>query len=55
VILLLLLGISWVLGLLSVNFDLQPLHYVYAAFTFLIGAFVFLAYVVGDKKVKIAL
>ncbi|XP_061178872.1 cadherin EGF LAG seven-pass G-type receptor 2-like isoform X2 [Saccostrea echinata] len=52
VILLLLLGISWILGLLSVNYDLQPLHYVYAAFTFLQGAFVFLAYVVGDKKVR---
>ncbi|XP_062576129.1 cadherin EGF LAG seven-pass G-type receptor 2-like isoform X1 [Saccostrea cucullata] len=52
VILLLLLGISWILGLLSVNYDLQPLHYVYAAFAFLQGAFVFLAYVVGDKKVR---
>lgn len=51
VILLLLLGITWILGLLSVNYDLQPLHYVYAGFAFLQGLFIFLAYIVGDKKV----
>ena len=53
VILLLMLGITWILGLLSVNYDLQPLHYVYAGFAFLQGLFVFLAYIVGDKKVQI--
>lgn len=47
------LGITWILGLLSVNYDLQPLHYVYAGFAFLQGLFVFLAYIVGDKKVQI--
>uniref|UniRef100_K1PF79 Cadherin EGF LAG seven-pass G-type receptor 1 n=1 Tax=Magallana gigas TaxID=29159 RepID=K1PF79_MAGGI len=52
VILLLLLGITWILGLLSVNYDLQPLHYVYAGFAFLQGLFIFLAYIVGDKKVR---
>lgn len=46
------LGITWILGLLSVNYDLQPLHYVYAGFAFLQGLFVFLAYIVGDKKVQ---
>lgn len=51
VILLLLLGITWILGLLSVNYDLEPLHYVYAGFAFLQGLFIFLAYIVGDKKV----
>ncbi|KAK3103496.1 hypothetical protein FSP39_019621 [Pinctada imbricata] len=52
IILLLLLGVSWILGLVSVNFDLEALYYVYTAFSFAQGVFIFLAYVIGDKRVR---
>ena len=52
IILLLLLGVSWILGLVSVNYDIEALYYVYTAFSFGQGVFIFLAYVLGDKRVR---
>ncbi|XP_021344023.1 cadherin EGF LAG seven-pass G-type receptor 2-like isoform X2 [Mizuhopecten yessoensis] len=52
---LLLLGVTWILGLVSVNYNLVPLHYAYAIFSLAEGGFIFVAYIVGDKKVRLQL
>ncbi|XP_033746006.1 LOW QUALITY PROTEIN: cadherin EGF LAG seven-pass G-type receptor 2-like [Pecten maximus] len=52
---LLLLGITWILGLVSVNYNMVPLHYAYAIFSLAEGGFIFVAYIVGDKKVRLQL
>lgn len=52
VFLLLLLGLNWIIGLLSVNYDSTALYYVYAVVVMAQGLFMLLAYVIGDTKVR---
>ncbi|KAL8613059.1 hypothetical protein ACOMHN_008828 [Nucella lapillus] len=55
ILLLLLLSVTWVMGLLAVNFDLPALGYVHALFLFLQGVFLFLIYILLSRKVRLCL
>ncbi|XP_046355288.2 cadherin EGF LAG seven-pass G-type receptor 1-like isoform X1 [Haliotis rufescens] len=52
IILLLLVGVTWVTGLISVNFHIPSLNYVFYVFMFLEGVFIVLAYVLLNAKVR---
>ena len=51
ILLLLLLSVTWVMGLLTVNFDLPALSYVHTIFLFLQGVFLFFVYILLSRKV----
>ena len=51
ILLLLLLSVTWVMGLLTVNFDLPALSYVHTLFLFLQGVFLFIVYILLSRKV----
>ncbi|XP_017285390.1 cadherin EGF LAG seven-pass G-type receptor 1 isoform X2 [Kryptolebias marmoratus] len=50
--LLLLIGATWMLGLLAVNSDVILFHYLFAAFSCLQGVFVFFFHVIFNKEVR---
>ncbi|KAK7479931.1 hypothetical protein BaRGS_00028839, partial [Batillaria attramentaria] len=50
ILLLLLLSVTWVLGLLTVNFDLPALGYVHAVFLLLQGVCLFFVYILISRK-----
>lgn len=52
VVLLPLLGMVWVFAVLAVNDKVLPFQYLFAAFTLLQGIFIFLAYIVFNKRVR---
>ncbi len=47
-----LLSLAWIFALLAVNDDVTPYHYIFAVSALLQGLFVFLAYVVFNKRVR---
>ncbi|XP_077025300.1 cadherin EGF LAG seven-pass G-type receptor 1 [Tamandua tetradactyla] len=51
-VLLLLLGAAWLLGLLAVNSDALPFHYLFAGFSCLQGLFVLLFHCVLNREVR---
>ncbi|XP_076447464.1 LOW QUALITY PROTEIN: cadherin EGF LAG seven-pass G-type receptor 2-like [Babylonia areolata] len=55
ILLLLLLSVTWVMGLLAVNFDLPALGYVHSIFMFLQGLFLFIVYILLSRKVRLCL
>ncbi|KAH3819069.1 cadherin EGF LAG seven-pass G-type receptor 1-like isoform X2 [Dreissena polymorpha] len=52
ILLLLLWGVIWVTGLLSVNYDHMALHFVFALFCLALGVFTFIMYIVVNYKVR---
>ena len=52
IVLLPLLGLVWVFALISVNDRVLAFQYLFAAFNLLQGIFIFLAYIVFNKKVR---
>ncbi|XP_053377924.1 cadherin EGF LAG seven-pass G-type receptor 1-like isoform X2 [Mercenaria mercenaria] len=52
IIILLLWGITWVTGLLSVNYNYQVLHVIYALLCLALGVFVFIMYIIVNAQVR---
>ena len=52
VVLLPLLGVTWVFGLLAVNQNVLAFHYLFAIFNCFQGVFIFLAHVLFNKQVR---
>ncbi|KAK3610573.1 hypothetical protein CHS0354_009013 [Potamilus streckersoni] len=55
ILVLLLWGITWVFGLLAVNYNVRALHYLYAIFTCTLGVCISLAYILGNNKIRFEL
>ncbi|XP_070192612.1 cadherin EGF LAG seven-pass G-type receptor 2-like isoform X2 [Littorina saxatilis] len=55
ILLLLILSVTWVLGLLAVNFDYPALAYIHSIFLFLQGFFLFVVYILLSRKVRLCL
>ncbi|XP_025106932.1 cadherin EGF LAG seven-pass G-type receptor 2-like isoform X2 [Pomacea canaliculata] len=55
ILLLLLLSITWVLGLLTVNYGITALGYVHAFFLCIQGTFLFIVYILLAHKVRLCL
>ncbi|ESO95836.1 hypothetical protein LOTGIDRAFT_231995 [Lottia gigantea] len=55
IIMLALLCLTWVTGLISVNYGIKALHYVFACFMFAIGAFFFVTQILLQRKVRLQL
>ncbi|XP_029019747.1 cadherin EGF LAG seven-pass G-type receptor 1 isoform X4 [Betta splendens] len=51
-ILLLLIGATWMLGLMAVNSDVMIFHYLFAAFSCLQGVFIFFFHVIINKEAR---
>ncbi|XP_035231471.1 protocadherin-like wing polarity protein stan isoform X2 [Stegodyphus dumicola] len=52
IILLPLLGATWVLAILSVNESLEVLHYIFSIFSCITGIYIFVGYCIINKKVR---
>uniref|UniRef100_A0A8D0AXG8 Cadherin EGF LAG seven-pass G-type receptor 1 n=1 Tax=Sander lucioperca TaxID=283035 RepID=A0A8D0AXG8_SANLU len=51
-VLLLLIGATWMLGLMAVNSDVMIFHYLFAVFSCLQGVFIFFFHVIFNKEVR---
>ncbi|XP_042896981.1 protocadherin-like wing polarity protein stan isoform X2 [Parasteatoda tepidariorum] len=52
IVLLPLLGATWVLAILSVNESLEVLHYIFSIFSCVTGIYIFVGYCIINKKVR---
>ena len=52
IIILMLWALIWVTGLLSVNYNIRALHYVFAILCLALGVFVILIYILASSKVS---
>lgn len=55
IIVLMLWGVIWMMGLLSVNYNYASLHVVYALLCLALGVAVFLMYMIANKLVSIGI
>ncbi|XP_060555146.1 cadherin EGF LAG seven-pass G-type receptor 2-like isoform X2 [Ruditapes philippinarum] len=52
IIILLIWGITWVSGLLSVNYNYQVLHVIFSLLCLALGVFIFIMYIIVNSKVR---
>ena len=52
IITLMLWALIWVIGLLSVNYNISALHYVFAILCLALGVFVIMIYILASSKVS---